>query len=171
MDKLNQENKIDDADQKIPDTSGLVKKTDYNVKIASITGLLTTAAFNAVENKIPSFSDLVEKTDYNTKILEHETKYLTTSNYNRFTAETLEAKIKEKGLINKSNIFNLVNRYDLNAKLVTLATKAELKAGQDKRVKLRTFDSSYFSDKRHFQDDRSQNYCLLRIAPTSLWEF
>ena len=164
MDKLNQENKIDDADQKISDTSGLVKKTDYNVKIASITGLLATAAFNAVENKIP-------KTDYNTKILEHETKYLTTSNYNRFTAETLEAKIKEKGLINKSNIFNLVNRYDLNAKLVTLATKAELKAGQDKRVKLRTFDSSYFSDKRHFQDDRSQNYCLLRIAPTSLWEF
>ena len=107
----------------------LLKKADYNVKITSITGLLTTAAFNAVENKIPSFSDLVEKTDYNTKILKHETKYPTTSDYNRFTAEILEAKIKGKGLINKSNISNLVNSYDLNAKLATLATKAELKTG------------------------------------------
>ena len=53
----------------------LLKKTDYNSRIAEIGGkilkityLATTAALNAVENNILSFSDVVKKTDYNTKI-------------------------------------------------------------------------------------------------------
>ena len=67
-DKSGLEKKINDADKKIPDTSGLVKKTDYNAKITeiegkipSITGLATTAALNAVESKIPNVSNLVKK--------------------------------------------------------------------------------------------------------------
>ena len=44
------------------DTSGLVKKTDYNTKITEI------------EDKIPDTSGLVKKTDYNTKITEIEDK-------------------------------------------------------------------------------------------------
>ena len=50
---------------KIPDTSGLVKKTDHNVKITeieskipSITGLATNAALTVVENKIPNIINL-----------------------------------------------------------------------------------------------------------------
>ena len=50
--------KIEDVDKKIPHTSGLVKKTDYNAKfreienkIASVTGLVTTAALNAKKHK------------------------------------------------------------------------------------------------------------------------
>ena len=46
--------------KKIPDTSGLVKKTDYNAevseiesKIPTIIALATTAALTVVENKIP----------------------------------------------------------------------------------------------------------------------
>ena len=49
VDKQSLENKIKDADEKIPNTSGLVKKTDYNrrtteieKKIPSVTGLATT---------------------------------------------------------------------------------------------------------------------------------
>ena len=51
--------KIEDVDRKIPNTSGLVKETDYNAKfreienkIASVTGLVTTAALNAKNTKI-----------------------------------------------------------------------------------------------------------------------
>ena len=47
----------------MPNISELVKKTDYNGKIAeiesktpSITGLATTAALTAIENKIPNIS-------------------------------------------------------------------------------------------------------------------
>ena len=36
----------------------------------------------------------------------------------------LDTNIKEKGLLNKSNISKLVKNYDLNAKFTTLATKA-----------------------------------------------
>ena len=48
--------------------------------------------------------------------------------------------INEKGFIEKSNISNLIKNSDLNTKLATLATKAELKAKQDKIVKLQTRD-------------------------------
>ena len=37
-----------------------------------------------------------------------EKKYFTTSNYNKFTKEILDAQIKEKGLLGKSNIPNLI---------------------------------------------------------------
>ena len=62
MDKL-------ELEKKIPDTSNLVKKSDYNTtvseiegKIPSITGLATTSALTIVENKIPNISNLVKKT-------------------------------------------------------------------------------------------------------------
>ena len=43
-----------------------------------------------------------------------------------------------------------------------MATKAELKAEQEKIIKLRTFDSSYFRGKNHFEDDGTQNYLILQ---------
>ena len=54
---------------------------------------------------------------------------------------------KEKGFIEKSNISNLIKNSDLNTKLATLATKAELQAKQNKIVKLQTRDLSYFLGK------------------------
>ena len=61
------ENKISDADKEIPDTKGLVTKTDYNAKISeiedktpSINDLATNSAFTAVKNKIPVIN-LVKK--------------------------------------------------------------------------------------------------------------
>ena len=58
-DKLDLEKKISNADKKIPDTSGFVKKTDCNAKISeienkvpSISGLAANSALTAVENKI-----------------------------------------------------------------------------------------------------------------------
>ena len=75
-DKLDLEKKISDGDKKLPDTSGLVKKTDYNVKITeierkipSINGIATNAALTAAKNKIPNVSNLVKKTDYKTQKL------------------------------------------------------------------------------------------------------
>ena len=59
-------------------------------------------------------------------------KHFTTSDKNKSTSEILDPKIKEKVLVNESNISNLVKNPDLNTKLVTLATKTELKAVKDK---------------------------------------
>ena len=66
--KLDLQKKISDADKKIPDTNGLVKKTYYSAKaseienkIPSISDLATSSALTAVENKIPDVKNLVKK--------------------------------------------------------------------------------------------------------------
>ena len=55
-----------------------------------------------------------------------------------------------------------MNNTDLNKNVTTLATKAELKAGQYKKTKSKTFDSNYFRGKSHFEDDGTQNYLLFQ---------
>ena len=76
-DKSDLGKKISDAEKKIPDTSGFVKKTDLNAKLSEIqgkmpssTGLVTNAASTAVKIRIPGVSSLVKKTDYDSKILD-----------------------------------------------------------------------------------------------------
>ena len=46
--------------------------------------------------------------------------------YNKFTSDIFDAKIKQKELVDKPHISNLAKNSDLNTKLATLATKAEL---------------------------------------------
>ena len=71
-------------------------------------------------------------------------------------------KIKEKGLVDKSNISGFIKDLDLDKKIATLATKAELKSEQDKIAKLEAFVSSYFHGKSHFEDDGIQNYLIFQ---------
>ena len=58
------------VENKIPDVSSLVKKTDFNTKVTEIEGkipsissLATNSKLTAVENKIPDISGLVKKTN------------------------------------------------------------------------------------------------------------
>ena len=71
--------KVIDADKEILDTSGLVKKTNYNANISEIEGkipsiitLATSAALKAVEQRTP----LVEKRNYEAKLLDNENIFL-----------------------------------------------------------------------------------------------
>ena len=53
--------------------------------------------------------------------------------------KSLIKKIKQKGLVSKSDIAGFINNADLDIKkkkVATLATEAELKAEQDKIIKL-----------------------------------
>ena len=65
---------------------------------------------------------------------------ITKADYNNFTSDILYAKIKRRELLNKSDIFDQVKNSDFNAKLATLALKAE----QDENAKLQTHELSYF---------------------------
>ena len=68
------------------------------MKKSNIIGLATTAVINTkvggVENKIPDVNDLVNKKDDDAKISDIEGNYFTTSDYNKFTSNILDAKIK-----------------------------------------------------------------------------
>ena len=63
-------------ENKIPDVSILVKKTDYNTKISE------------VENKL---------TDHN------HNNYITTPEFNKLTAENFAARLKEVNLVRKKD--------------------------------------------------------------------
>ena len=76
-----------------------------------------------------------------------EKKYFNAQDYNEFTKEILGSKIKEKELVGKFIISNLVKSSDLGENTVTLAKKAKLKAKQYKIVKLQMFNSSHFQRK------------------------
>ena len=57
-------------------------------------------------------------------------KYFTASDYNKFTLDIIDTKIKEKGLVDKSADSGFINNADLNKKVAILAAKAEPKAEQ-----------------------------------------
>ena len=59
------------------------------------------------------------------------------------------------GLVNKFDFSNLLKNSDLSTKFKALATKAELKAEQDKIVNLKALDLSCFCGKFYFGDDGS----------------
>ena len=80
--------------------------------------------------------------------------------HNKFASQILHAKIKQKKLVDKSAIAGFINNTDLNRKVATPATKAGLKAKQDKIAKLETCDFNYFLGKIFSGDDSSQNVCL-----------
>ena len=62
----------------------------------------------------------------------------------------------------ESPLTEFINNADIDKKIATLATKAELKAAQDKITKLQVFDSSYFRGKDHFKNNGTQNYLIFQ---------
>ena len=170
--KTNYNTKITELENKIPDTSYLVKKTDYNTKITElenkipdISNLATKTALTTVD-KIPSISNLVKKTDYDTKITEIEKKftnhkhdeYITTSEFNKLATNVFNTRIAQANLITKTDFDAKLS--GLNRKLTK--NKSDHLLVQNKLNKLKTFDSSYFIGKSHFEEDGTQNYLVFQ---------
>ena len=84
--------------------------------------------------------------------------WITLFDYNKFTRDVLDAKIKKDKLVNESSLNEKIKALPRKEKRKTLAIKWALKAEQDKIVVLQTFDSNYFRSKSHFKDDTIQNY-------------
>ena len=85
-------------------------------EIPNINNLATKTPLNAVENKIPSVSNLAKKTYYNTKINEikkkitdhNHNKYIATPEFNKFTSEVFDSRLKRENFLSQSDIANLV---------------------------------------------------------------
>ena len=74
-----------------------------------------------VEKNIHDFTDLVKITDYDAKISDIEGKYFTASDYNKFMSDIIDAKIKQKALVKKSDISNLVKNSDLDKSISNIS--------------------------------------------------
>ena len=156
-------------EKKIPDVTDFVKKTkltELENKIPDVSSLATKTALTAVENKIPSVSSLVKKTDYNTKITEIEKKltdhnhdkYITTPEFNTLAASVFNARLAQANLVAKINFDNTVS--SLNNKIAVYKTKNE--SFENELKKLKTFYSSYFIGKSHFEEDGTQNILVFQ---------
>ena len=160
-------------EKKIPYTSGLVKKTDYNTKVTEIEGkipdvsnLARKAALTKVENKITDVSSLVQKTDYNTKTTEIQKKldnhnharYIITPEFNALAATVFNARLAQGNLVKKTDFYNIV--WSLDSKIAANKTKNESIKNEIK--KLKTLDLSYFIGKSDFEEDGALNYLVFQ---------
>ena len=107
-------------ENKIPNTSDLVKQADCNTKITKkedkiphVSSLATKAALIVVENKIPSVRSLVKKTDYGTiselekKLNDHNgDKYITTPEFDTMAATVFNARLAQANLVTKKTDFD-----------------------------------------------------------------
>ena len=108
-------------------------------EIPSINNFAVTAALTSIENGIPNVNDQNKKADYNAKLSETKKNILLLLN-NKFTNNILDAKITEKKLANESGSDDNMKTAATKGEVNTLVIKAELKADQDKIVKLETHD-------------------------------
>ena len=74
-----------------------------------------------VEKNTDDFTDLVKITDYDAKISDIEGRYFTASDYNKFMSDIIDAKIKQKALVKKSDISNLVKNSDLDKSIINIS--------------------------------------------------
>ena len=94
------EKNIEDVDKKKTDFSGAVTTTVLNTKIKE------------VENKVLIL--VVQPRKQIMKLSEIEGEQITTFDYNKFTSDIADARIKQKELFNKSDISNVLKSSDVN---------------------------------------------------------
>ena len=124
-------------------TTHNAKINEIKGKIPNITNLVTTSALTAVDNKIPSVSNLVKETDYNRKSNEIEKKitnpnhdkYITTPEFNKFTAEIFDLRLKPANLASKSDIANFVKKRYFDNKLKDVTSNKNELNELSKKVK------------------------------------
>ena len=103
----------------------------------------------------------MKKTNYDTKISELEKKltdhnhdkYITTPEFNTLAADVFNAK--------------LVTKADFDAKLSSLSRKSTSNKSkyllvENELKKQKSFDSSYFIGKSHFDENGTQNYLVFQ---------
>ena len=155
--------------KKIPNVTEFVKKaklTELENKIQDVSSLATKTALTAVENKIPSVSNLVKKTVCDTKISDPEKnltnddhdKYVAASEFNTLAANVFNTRLAQANLITKTAFDAKLSSF--NRKIT--ANKSKNLLVENELKKLKTFDSSYFIGKSHFEEYGTQNYLVFQ---------
>ena len=86
-------------------------------------------------------------------------KYITNPHCNTLVTDVFNARLKRANLVAKIIfIFNTVSSFD--SKIAANKTKNE--SIENELKKLKTFDSSYFRCKSHFEEDGTQNYLVFQ---------
>ena len=106
----------------------------------------------------------LKKIDYDAKVTEIENKrtnynhdkYIDTLEFNKLAADVFNLRLAQAKLITKTEFDSKLS--NLNRKITSNKTKHLLV--ENELNKLKTFDSSYFIGKSHFDEDGTQNYLV-----------
>ena len=109
----------------------------------------------------------LKKTDYNTKATEienklnnhnHDINYDNNQEFDEWTADVFNARISQVNLITKADFD--AKLWSINRKITQNKTKKLHVENELKKIK--TFHSSYFIRKSHFEEDGTQNYLVFQ---------
>ena len=129
-----------ELEKKTPHTSCLIKNSNYTTKITEL------------EN--------TKVTEIESKVNNHNLdKYIDTSEFNKLAANVFNARLAQANLITKKDFDPKL--LSLNRKFTQNKTKHLLV--ENELNKLKTFDSSYFIGKSHFEEDGTQNYLIFQL--------
>ena len=157
--------KITEIEDKIPDSSSFVKKTDYNTKIAEIEGktpdisdLATKTASTTVENKIPSITGLVKKKTDYNTKITDIENILNNHNHDKYVATSEFNTLAANVFNTRLAQANLITKTDFDVKLSSLNRK--ITANKTKHF-LNDNDLSYYRGKQYFDEGSGkQNYLV-----------
>ena len=91
------------------------------------------------------------------KVSDHNhDKYITTPEFNNLAARVFTARLAQANLVPNADFANKLK--SLNKMINSNKTKHLLV--ENELEKLKTFDSSYFRGKTHFEEDGTQNYLV-----------
>ena len=130
------------VENKIPDVSSLIRKTDFNTKVTEI------------DAKIPDVSSLVKKTDYDTEIGNIKNDYVTNAALNarhkdliqKAKFDTEVKKINDKIASNSSEVLTSNNRLN----------QSKYRIDELERI------ASDFRGKNYFDGNGTQNYLVFQ---------
>ena len=148
--KTNYQTDKTELEKKIPSVTGFVKKTkltELENKIPDASILATKTTLTAVENNRRSGSSLVKKTDYRLTDHNHD-QYITTSEFNTLDEDVFDARVAQANWITKTDFDAKLSSLDRK----TTENKSENLLVENELNKLKTFDSSYFIGKSHFEE-------------------
>ena len=120
-----------------------------------------------VENKIANISNFVRKKQImaqkllklKKKITDHNhDKYVTTPESSTLPAHVFNIRLAQANLVTKTDFDNRVSNTD--SKTATNKTKND--SIENELKKLKTFESSYFRGKSHFEEDGTQIYLVFQ---------
>ena len=172
---------LNTVENKIPDTSGHVKKTDYNTKITeikskipdvsnlatktaltsveynlpNISGLATKTSLTAVEIKIPDISNLATKTALTnlSNTVPDINTLIKKSDYDTKMSEIDSKYVSNTGFDSKLLQSNVIIKINFDAKIIKIENNIK---------KLQTFDSSCFRGENYLDEDGTQNYLVFQ---------
>ena len=163
----------------------------FKGEIPNITNLATTSALTAAENKIPSFRNLVKKLLLSIFIISRKLmklkkkknpdnnhdKYITTPEFNAFTAEIFDLRLKRANLASKSDITNFVKKTDFDNKQKDVTTNKNELNERSQKIKARSTKGlakdlidkfSTLNGATYFSSGIFENYLVFIIAKNTL---